>query len=179
MESHYPSIAPHYKRYARTIQQANSLRYALLHHYGGVYLDLDITCLEPLNNLMHLPLLTPGAYPAGVNNAFILARPRHGFLSSLLENLPRHDLRWPMPYVENMLTTGCMYLSNIWMEYVRNLLASDGAEEDRVYILADQHGAPEPHMLRGKVKTPLFEHGGASSWHDWDAAAVVLIGTHY
>ncbi|KAK5124449.1 hypothetical protein LTR85_001666 [Meristemomyces frigidus] len=181
MRRHYPTIAPHYEGYRQSIQRANVLRYALLDHFGGVYLDLDIACLAPLDELLHLPLLTPGAYPAGVNNAFILARPHHGFLAKVLENVAGKDMRWPMPYVENMLSTGCMFFTNRWMDYVRDLRGKIGsvAEEDKVYTLADQYGDMEPHFLRGKATTALFYHGGASSWHSWDAAVIVLIRKHY
>lgn len=182
MAEHYPDIFPHYRGYKQSIQRANILRYALLEHFGGVYVDVDVTCLQPLDDLLHLPFLTPGAYPAGVNNAFILSRPGHGFLRHLLEGVESRDLRWGMPYIENMLSTGCMFFSNRWMSYVRSQLQETGAptaEEDRVYILADRQGHMDPHMLRGAVTTPLFRHGGASSWHGWDAAAIVLLGEHY
>lgn len=182
IRTHYPALAPHYESYKQSIQRANILRYALLDHFGGVYLDLDVTCLVPLDELLHLPWLTPGAYPAGVNNAFILSRPHHGFLTEeLLRAVPSRDIKWPMPYVENMLSTGCMFFSNRWMRYMRRVFRQPGgvAGEDMLYILADQQGDMEPHMLRGKVRTPLFAHGGASSWHGWDAAAIVVIGKYY
>lgn len=188
----YPEILPHYTGYKQNIQRANILRYALLHHFGGVYLDLDVTCLASLDKplaegsdrtLTHLPWITPGAYPAGVNNAFILSRPQHPFLAELLGRVPSRDLPWPMPYVENMLSTGCMYFSNVWMSYALRLereWQNPGVrKEDRVYILADEDGNMDPHMLKGKITTPLFAHGGASSWHDWDAAMIVMIGKHY
>lgn len=179
MAEYYPDIFPHYRSYKQSIQRANILRYALLDHFGGVYLDVDVTCLEPLDNLRHIPFITPGAYPAGVNNAFILTRPHHGFLRHLLAGVPSRDLLWGMPYIENMLSTGCMFFSNRWMSYVRSLTPSHGTAGDQVHILADPTGDMDPHMLRGAVTTPLFRHGGASSWHGWDAAAIVLIGKHY
>jgi mannosyltransferase OCH1-like enzyme len=164
ISQHYPNLLPHYQGYKQSIQRANILRYALLDHAGGVYLDLDITCRQSLDNLRQLPFLTPGAYPAGVNNAFILSRPRHPFLQHLLDGVESRDLGWGMPYIENMLSTGCMFFSNRWMSYVRSL-GQTVRQEDGVYILADEEGDPEPHMLRGAVTTPLFEHDGASSWH--------------
>merc|ERR1712000_693159 len=151
MSQHYPDLWPHYRNYGQSIQRANSLRYALLEHYGGVYLDIDITCRHPLDNIRHIPLLTPGAHPAGVNNAFILARPHHPFLQHLLAGLPSSDLTWGAPYVENMLSTGCALFGNRWMSYVRSLQSKTHAPEDNVYILADGQGLIASHMLRGKV----------------------------
>lgn len=40
MKQHYPVIWPHYQHYGQSIQRANVLRYALLEHYGGAYLDV-------------------------------------------------------------------------------------------------------------------------------------------
>lgn len=180
---HYPEIWPHYNSYFQNIQRANVLRYAVLHTFGGVYFDLDITCLVALEStgLMQLPFVTPGAHPAGVNNAFILTQPGHSFLTRLLAAIPRHDLAWGtllrLPYIENMLSTGCMLFSNQWIKYAETVVSDK--ESEGVKILADIEGEVTPHMLRGVVQTPIMEHGGASSWHGWDAAVIVAIGKHY
>ncbi|GAB7360524.1 hypothetical protein MBLNU230_g8473t1 [Neophaeotheca triangularis] len=174
---YYPHILPHYKTYRQTIQRTNILRYLLIHHFGGVYLDLDITCRVPLDSLTHLPWITPAAHPAGINNAFILARSGHPFLDKVIAAIAGQDLNWGLPYVENMLSTGCMFVTNLWMEYARH--EREHAPEDKVYLLADENGNLEGQMLRGAIVTPLFEHGGASSWHGWDAATIVLVGKHY
>lgn len=176
VNTYYPDILPHYEHYAQTIQRTNILRYLLLHHYGGVYLDVDITCRVSLDSLRHIPFVTPGAHPAGINNAFILAKPQHPFLSQAIARIPSRNLPWLLPYVENMLTTGCMFISNAWMEYMRH---DDEIEwEDKVFVLADERGELEGHMLRGEITTPLFKHGGASSWHSWDARVIVLLGKY-
>jgi mannosyltransferase OCH1-like enzyme len=177
MQSHYPSIYPHYRGYPQSIQRANILRYALLDHFGGVYIDLDVTCRQSLEPLRDISWLSPGAHPAGVNNAFIQARRGHPFLRHLLSAVPSRDITWGLPYIENMLSTGCMFYSNMWMSYARSHVSSDPI--DRVRILADEQGNIESHMLRGIITTPLFKHGGASSWHGWDAAAIVIIGKYY
>jgi len=151
MRDNYPAILPHYLGYPQRIQRANILRYALLHHFGGVYLDIDVTCLTPLDPLLNLHWLTPGAHPAGVNNAFILSIPYHPFLQHLLDAVPSRDIKWGLPYVENMLSTGCMFFSNRWMSYVRT------QQDERLSILADERGDMAPHMLRGVVTTPLVK----------------------
>lgn len=184
MEQHHPDIFPHYRAYKQSIQRANVLRYALLNHFGGVYVDLDVSCLRPLDDLRSLPWLTPGAYPAGVNNAFILSRPHHPILEQLLTKVPSHDLPWGSPYVENMLSTGCMFFSNCWISYARYFTKQlkrglANPKENRIYVLADENGGLDTHMLRGAVTTPLFKHGGASTWHSWDAAIILFLGKHY
>lgn len=176
VSNNYPSILPHYKHYAQTIQRTNILRYLLLHHYGGVYLDLDVSCRVPLDDFRHLPWITPGAHPAGINNAFILTKPRHPFLNELIAKIPSRDLKWGLPYVENMLSTGCMFITNAWMSYIRR--NDEHVWEDKVFVLADENGELAGQMLRGKVVTPVFEHGGASSWHSWDAGLIFFIGKH-
>jgi mannosyltransferase OCH1-like enzyme len=172
-----PEVYQPYIRYRQTIQRTNILRYLLLHHYGGVYLDMDITCLVNLDPLLEVPFLTPAAHPAGINNAFILARPGHPFLTKLIEQVPKHNLTWlGLPYVENMLSTGCMFISNVWVKYMGT--KSDKCE-DKVYILADENDNAATHMLRGNITTPLFHHGGESSWHGNDARLMFWMDKHW
>jgi len=172
-----PEVYEPYIHYRQTIQRTNILRYLLLHHYGGVYLDVDITCREKLDPLLRYPFLTPAAHPAGINNAFMVARPGHPFLAELIEQVPKHNLTWMgFPYVENMLSTGCMFISNTWVNYMRR---NKHKCKDRLYILADEHNNTTSHMLRGKVTTPLFRHGGESSWHKKDAAFIFWLDKHW
>lgn len=67
-----------------------------------------------------------------------------------------------------------MFLSNAYVAYTSS--SAQRAPEDQLWILGDEKGGLNAHMLRGAVKTDLFRHGGASSWHGWDADAIVAIG---
>ena len=182
MTEYYQNILPHYLSYRQSIQRAKILRYALLDHYGGVYLDLDVTCLQPFDELRGLSWLTVAAYPAGVDNAFILSRPHHSLLRLLLGGVESRSLTWSIPYVEDMLSAGRAYFSNRWMSYARSLArrrAGEVSPKDRIYVLADREGNLGTHMLRGAVTTPLFRREGANSWYGWDATTIVMIGQHY
>ena len=171
MRKLYPDLLARYKGRRRSMEYANILKYALLDHYGGVYLNLDIGCIQPLEELRGLPFLTPGAYPVGVSKAFILSRPHHPFLRRLLEGMERRSLRRRLPGIANILNIGSMYFSNSWMGYVRSMArrgVENMSENQRVFVLADKRGNLEPHVLSTRATSPLFHRKGASSWRDWD-----------
>jgi mannosyltransferase OCH1-like enzyme len=165
VSENYPHLLQTYLSYPQTISRTNILRYLLLEHFGGVYLDLDLYCRAKLDSLLFLPWLTPGAHPTGINNAFILSKPHHPFLAEkLIPSIAYHNLRWPLPYVDNMLSTGCMLFSSMYAQW--------GGRD--LYIL----GGGTKHFLKGHAVTPLFEHFGESSWHSWDAQMFLFVGKY-
>jgi mannosyltransferase OCH1-like enzyme len=180
VHTQYPELYKNYTSYAQTIQRSNILRYLILHHYGGIYLDLDLTCRQPLDEFLHAPFLTSSTskWPVGINNAFILSRPQHPFLDHLIqdERIQSRARDWPSPWLESMMTTGFMFLSNAWMDYVE--LHKHLSYRDSVFVLADNHGKYAEHALGGKANTPLFEHARAGSWHAWDASIVLFVERH-
>ncbi|KAJ3882942.1 nucleotide-diphospho-sugar transferase, partial [Lentinula edodes] len=56
---HYPWFLDTFNDYKYAIQRADAIRYFVLHHYGGVYLDLDVGCLRPLDPLLVYPVVLP------------------------------------------------------------------------------------------------------------------------
>jgi len=49
--NHYPQLLDLYNSYDVKIKKIDMIRYLYLHRYGGVYMDLDITCLQPFHNI--------------------------------------------------------------------------------------------------------------------------------
>ena len=49
VKAHYPAIWPHYQRLL-PIQKADVFRYVALWAFGGVYADIDVTALEPVDS---------------------------------------------------------------------------------------------------------------------------------
>lgn len=180
VRTHYDSVmANNYTNYRQKIQRSNVLRYLVLHHYGGIYLDMDLTCLAPVDELLHVPFLTTSTsiWPVGVNNAFMLARPEHPFLNRLVKKrMVEHAREWPFPWFESMITTGFMFLSNGWMEWVEH--RKNLRYMDSVFVLADKNGDYGTHALGGNVTTPLFVHERAGTWHTWDAPIFLAIEKH-
>ena len=49
---HYPWFLPLYDSYEVPVNRNDAVRYFYLLHYGGVYLDFDVGCLRPLDELI-------------------------------------------------------------------------------------------------------------------------------
>jgi mannosyltransferase OCH1-like enzyme len=49
---HYPAFLPIYKAYDQEIKRVDAVRYFIMHHYGGVYVDLDFEALRPIDGLL-------------------------------------------------------------------------------------------------------------------------------
>lgn len=107
-QEHYPWFLPTFNGYRYPIQRADSLRYFVLYHYGGTFLDLDLECKRSLGPLRRFPTVAISAQPAGISNGFFMATPRHPFLAQLIENLESYDRDWWFSYVTIMCSTGPM-----------------------------------------------------------------------
>jgi|AntAceMinimDraft_9_1070365.scaffolds.fasta_scaffold07201_3 hypothetical protein len=46
----YPDFISTYDNYSYNIQRADAIRYFILHHFGGLYVDLDFECLRPMDS---------------------------------------------------------------------------------------------------------------------------------
>ncbi|RZK46666.1 MAG: glycoside transferase family 32, partial [Pedobacter sp.] len=48
---HLPNMLPIYKSYSHVVQRADIFRIILVYLFGGFYLDMDMYCLKPLDDL--------------------------------------------------------------------------------------------------------------------------------
>jgi len=81
---------------------------------SGIFLDLDLRCLRPLDPLRQFEFVSVAATPMGISNGFLMSSPRHPFLESVVKSLPRYNINWlGLPYATVMFTTGCHFLSYV------------------------------------------------------------------
>lgn len=111
--THYPSFLKLYDGYDVKIKRIDAVRYFYLWHFGGVYIDLDIACLQSFDRYRGFrgrPLLPDShavfafnnkAYNCidgtclkdkteAVPNAFMAAPPRHPFFAYAIHALKTH-----------------------------------------------------------------------------------------
>ena len=99
---HYPGFLETYCNYTAGIMRADAARYLLLHHFGGVYADIDCECVAPFAPIMaenrvvlchepaaHLPMHIP--YRGMTHllfNGTMASPPGHPFWPHLMSYLP-------------------------------------------------------------------------------------------
>lgn len=113
----YPWFLDTFDAYTYPIQRADAIRYFILHHYGGVYLDLDVGCRRRLDPLLVYPVILPKTIPVGVSNDIMFAEKGHPFMAQTIHNLVTFDHSWILNYPTVMFSTGPMFLSaqyGIW-----------------------------------------------------------------
>ncbi len=158
--------------YKYNIQRADAIRYFVLHHYGGIYIDLDMGCLRPIDPPLPYPVILPKTIPVGVSNDLIISAKNHPFMDQTIHNLVTFDHSWILNYPTVMFSTGPMFLSAQYGIYTSSHPTTAPSD---IRIL--------PKSLYGKNAKPdeapnsFFSHFYGSSWHADDAAFIGFLGT--
>eukprot|EP00877_Chromochloris_zofingiensis_P006264 jgi/Chrzof1/1891/Cz10g25050.t1 len=106
--SHFPWFLDIYQAFENNIERADSARYMYMYMFGGVYVDLDIEALKPVDSLLQghdVVLAYMGSDPTFSNsipNAFLASVPHHPFWLMMLFNI---KLSW-QPHFRPEFTTG-------------------------------------------------------------------------
>lgn len=162
----YPWFLKTWDSYPYPIQRADAIRYFVLAHYGGVYIDLDDGCKRRLDPLLTVPAFVRETIPTGISNDVMGSIPGHPFFLKALSSLQKYQRNWLVPYITIMFSTGPLFLSVMLMQYKRlNLSPSE-----RVKIL-----------LSNDYKTrddSFFSIAQGSSWHLDDAKVIKSLANH-
>jgi len=112
---HYPHLLSLYDSYPDNIQRADVSRVAILHHYGGIYSDIDNFPRGVCLNLgsCNADVIPTAYFPLGDGNVsvnhFFLTNKNNSFVGYLLDSFQVLNRRWkwiPLPYLRVFLTTG-------------------------------------------------------------------------
>ena len=148
----YARLAYLYESYATHLQRADVMRYFILHAFGGVYVDLDVESLRPLDPLLanrscvlseepheHVYLLNNLGKP-NVMNTIMACRPGHPLFKELLRHLSS--------YTGNnnaITTTGPSYMTSVVTAYFFNrsrAVPRDRSPIDDVTVLPPKYLLP-------------------------------------
>lgn len=123
---HYPDHLVLYDSYPGAIFRADVMRYFVLHHFGGIYVDLDMNAILPLDDWTfhyecvvseecyeHTYVIRELPSP-NILNGFIACQPNHPFLKRAIDSLlesSRHD------FGDWLYSTGPFFLNGVLEKY--------------------------------------------------------------
>lgn len=87
----YPEFLETYDNYDKPIKRADAIRYLLLDHYGGLYMDRGFKNLkdfEPLLRGAHFVAGQQNPKERSINNAWMASTPGHPLLKRIIADLP-------------------------------------------------------------------------------------------
>ncbi|CAI4983989.1 ANM_HP_G0278460.mRNA.1.CDS.1 [Saccharomyces cerevisiae] len=166
IKEEYPWFLDTFENYKYPIERADAIRYFILSHYGGVYIDLDDGCERKLDPLLAFPAFLRKTSPLGVSNDVMGSVPRHPFFLKALKSLKHYDKYWFIPYMTIMGSTGPLFLSVIWKQYKRWRIPKNGT----VRILQPAYYKMHSYSFFSITK--------GSSWHLDDAKLMKALENH-
>ena len=97
IEEHYPWFSHMYDVYARQDKGLDIVRYFVLYHHGGVFLDIDIDCHKSFDYIVqniskNSDIVLGAIAPMGVTHNFLIAKGRHPFLWSVIHELANTNI---------------------------------------------------------------------------------------
>lgn len=170
IKTQFPWFLTTYDDYPYTIQRVDALRYFLLWHYGGIYIDLDIGCRKPLDPLLVFRVLMPRTWPYGVSNDFMASMPQRPFIMKVALSLQDYDADYLSKYITVFFTTGPMFLSAMLARWSRAEHRSSSGPGSGVAIF--------PSMMYDTTDYSFPAHYRGSSWHGNDMAVVRFMHRH-
>ncbi|KAM7189216.1 Nucleotide-diphospho-sugar transferase [Rhypophila sp. PSN 637] len=161
LEKNYAWFVDTYNGYKFPVQRIDALRYFLMRHFGGIYIDLDNGCMRDLKPLLHYPAWVTDGGQGTLSNNLLGARPGHPFWDLMTDSLIPWGYHYPLPYLAVSYASGQWYETALWEDYHNMLEASGSPEEDRIYrIMMD--------MREGADRWVFFTMGRGGSWDQWD-----------
>jgi mannosyltransferase OCH1-like enzyme len=114
---------PTYESLDRQILKVDAVRYLYLYKYGGVYADLDMESLKPVDSVLHNVDLALGFMGSALDNdhslpnAWMASRPGHSFWMHMINLIIKRSQDKKYERVESI--TGPMALMAAYREYMK------------------------------------------------------------
>ncbi|KAF2238669.1 glycosyltransferase family 32 protein [Viridothelium virens] len=163
----YPWFLDTFDSYPYNIQRADVIRYFILAHYGGIYIDLDDGCNRRLDPMLGYPAWVRRTVPTGISNDVMGAVPNHPFFTRTIHELAKYNRNWILPYITVMASTGPLFLSVMWRHYTNS--KPPLGEEVKIMFPPESYG----HTWS------FFTHHKGDSWHQADVQFIFWMGRNW
>ena len=150
--------------YQYMMQKGDAARYVLLHKFGGVYLDMDITCLVSMDVVLSSIDLTktdtiagdaPG--PGVMDTPILISKQGNPFMEFCMQKLTVTNHFYVLPFLTVFFSTGPYYLSFTYLQYpCKETIHRMGLLYTRTLYFFHQHSASWQRWDYYIIK--FFEH---------------------
>ncbi|KAL3880253.1 hypothetical protein ACJMK2_032502 [Sinanodonta woodiana] len=148
VEDKFPNMLYFYENYVQNLQRADAIRYMILHEYGGIYADLDIVSLRPLDPILRkyfcIIAQEPHFHPIFYNNFYGLAsnalmacRRHHPFMKIMVENLPSFSV-----FGDELDSTGPRLVTLLHRNYVADNAQIIATDREGIYLAPPEYFMP-------------------------------------
>ena len=115
---YFPDFLPYYDGFEYPIQRADAVRYCFLAIHGGIYMDLDIELLKPLDALFtsnnDVYLVASGNLGSSITNSFMASKPGAKLWYDVIEEMKKPVPWWAVgKHWKVMTSTGPMMLNRV------------------------------------------------------------------
>lgn len=171
----YPEHEEMFKKYRYEIQRCDTIRYLILHRYGGWYADMDYYCNRPLNQAMEKyqndiyfvqsPNSVLGQDSDHVSNSLMYSVKNHPFWKQLMLELEKNRDK-PSYYGKHvivMFTTGPGILNRVYSRYKYKYKV-----KSLPWKLFHPYGIGDEKLSLMKDKEVYAIHLGKGGWENTD-----------
>jgi inositol phosphorylceramide mannosyltransferase catalytic subunit len=175
IKKEYPWFLTTFDSYKKPIQRADAIRYFALYHYGGLYVDMDLTPKTNVEGLLQgsdvVLFETPNL---GLTNMIMASKKGGKFIECVTHNLRYSQTKYTHlfgPSLNIMTTTGPTFL---WgMTAAHNCGRFFQSNEEQLRIITPQvMGRCSCCKVNCDPSVGILNHLVGSSWHSWDSVAL-------
>ena len=179
MESDFPDLIPLFRSYPFDVQRWDFVRYLILYRFGGLYVDLDYECIEPLDALLWNCSCCLGMEPAVnvirnnksliIGNALMACIPNHDFFANIIKDMSTYN--WQIfrhRGTQVMESTGPFMLNRVYESYDNKdditLLPAELITPLSLEEVQHRISGNETAEIKRKVKKAFAIHYFLGSW---------------
>ena len=163
----FPEFYDTYLSLEYDIQKVDMARYAYLYEFGGIYTDLDIELVKPLDDLFYedtdLYLAKSGNVGSIYTNSFLASKPKCKFWLECLKEIQKPYEYWMVvKHLKTMGKTGPLLLSRTLKKFKYDYTVHNIPSK---FIMPCSSCEPKPCTKPGAYTIALE----GSSWCGWDS----------
>ena len=173
VKTNFPDYVDMMNNFKYKIQKIDTIRYMWLYKFGGIYVDMDIQSILPIEKLLSF---FEGTYDYDIllaktlnsvdkvvlTNSFMVSKPNNNFWIDVLNNIKKNNVPWWCigKHLEVMYSTGPCMITKMYNDtnYKIGIIPSE-------FLLSCDVCSPKP-CISGESFVKVIE---GNSWHQYDS----------